>query len=126
VNIHPNRIEVLSFPGLLPPGDNKMLKKERIVSREYRNRRIGDFLKELQLTEGRATGFPRFMTLCEKTVPLNPYLKPMMNAPISWQFCRFIRTLQSFREKTVPSLKQIKPQKLFMNLGHGCPKSVPS
>jgi ATP-dependent DNA helicase RecG len=36
-----------------------MLQKKRIVSREYRNRRIGDFLKELQLTEGRATGFPR-------------------------------------------------------------------
>src|SRR5690625_7733563 len=36
-----------------------MLKKRRIVSREYRNRRIGDFLKELQLTEGRATGFPK-------------------------------------------------------------------
>src|SRR5699024_833111 len=25
----------------------------------YRNRRIGDFLKELQLTEGRSTGFPK-------------------------------------------------------------------
>ncbi|MFO7847686.1 MAG: ATP-binding protein [Balneolaceae bacterium] len=36
-----------------------MLEKIRIVSREYRNRRIGDFLKELQLTEGRATGFPK-------------------------------------------------------------------
>lgn len=31
---------------------------ENIVAREYRNRRIGDFLKELQLTEGRGTGFP--------------------------------------------------------------------
>ena len=31
---------------------------ESIVAREYRNRRIGDFLKELQLTEGRGTGFP--------------------------------------------------------------------
>lgn len=31
---------------------------ESIVAREYRNRRIGNFLKELQLTEGRGTGFP--------------------------------------------------------------------
>ena len=59
VNIRLDQIEVLSFPGPLPPVDNKMLKKKRIVSREYRNRRIGDFLKELQLTEGRATGFPK-------------------------------------------------------------------
>ena len=30
-----------------------------MFSREYRNRSIGDILKELQLTEGRATGFPK-------------------------------------------------------------------
>jgi ATP-dependent DNA helicase RecG len=30
----------------------------RIVARDYRNRRIGDLLKELRLTEGRGTGFP--------------------------------------------------------------------
>jgi len=59
VNIRLDQIEVLSFPGPLPPVDYKMLQKKRIVSREYRNRRIGDFLKELQLTEGRATGFPK-------------------------------------------------------------------
>ena len=31
----------------------------RIVSRHYRNRRIGDFLKEMHMTEGRSTGFPK-------------------------------------------------------------------
>jgi len=30
-----------------------------VVSRRYRNRRIGDFLKELELTEGRGTGIPK-------------------------------------------------------------------
>jgi ATP-dependent DNA helicase RecG len=59
VNVRLDKIEVLSFPGPLPPVDNKMLKKERIIARDYRNRRIGDFLKELQLTEGRSTGFPK-------------------------------------------------------------------
>jgi len=34
------------------------LTKRRITARDYRNRRIGDFLKELQLTEGRGTGLP--------------------------------------------------------------------
>jgi len=66
VNIRSDRIEVLSFPGPLPPVDNKMLKKRRIVSREYRNRRIGDFLKELHLTEGRATGFPKIYDAMKK------------------------------------------------------------
>lgn len=42
-----------------PPVNDKVLKtKRRIIVREYRNRRIGDFLKEMQLTEGRGTGFP--------------------------------------------------------------------
>lgn len=30
----------------------------KIVARRYRNRRIGEFLKELELTEGRCTGVP--------------------------------------------------------------------
>lgn len=29
-----------------------------LKSRRYRNRRLGDFLKELDLTEGRSTGVP--------------------------------------------------------------------
>lgn len=36
-----------------------MLQKNRIVARDYRNSRIGDFLKELHLTEGRGTGIPK-------------------------------------------------------------------
>lgn len=58
IQILPDKIEILSFPGPLPPVDNKMLKKERVVAREYRNRKIGGFLKELKLTEGRGTGIP--------------------------------------------------------------------
>ncbi len=59
VNIWGNRIEILSYPGPTPPVDNKQLKKPRVVARYYRNRRVGDFLKELGLTEGRATGIPK-------------------------------------------------------------------
>ncbi len=58
IQIHPNKIEILSFPGPMPPIDKEMLKKERVVAREYRNRKLGGFLKELKLTEGRGTGLP--------------------------------------------------------------------
>jgi len=58
INIWPDKIEILSFPGPLPPVTKEMLKERRIISRNYRNRRVGDFLKELDLTEGRSTGFP--------------------------------------------------------------------
>jgi ATP-dependent DNA helicase RecG len=59
VQVWPDKIEILSFPGPIPPVSANILKTQRrIVAREYRNRRIGDFLKELHLTEGRGTGFP--------------------------------------------------------------------
>ena len=51
-------MEILSYPGPLPPVTNAALQQRRVIARDYRNRRIGDFLKELKLTEGKATGFP--------------------------------------------------------------------
>ena len=59
VRINHNSIEVLNFEGPMPPITNADLKKSRVVSRHYRNRRIGDFLKEMHMTEGRSTGFPK-------------------------------------------------------------------
>jgi ATP-dependent DNA helicase RecG len=50
----------------MPPINNETLKAKRIVSRDYRNRRLGDFLKELGLTEGRATGLPKIYKEMEK------------------------------------------------------------
>lgn len=58
IQVLPNRIEILSYPGPLPPVSNASLQQRRVIARDYRNRRIGDFLKELKLTEGKATGFP--------------------------------------------------------------------
>lgn len=58
IQIHKDKIEILNFPGPMPPIDQAMLKKQRVVARDYRNRKIGGFLKELKLTEGRGTGLP--------------------------------------------------------------------
>lgn len=43
-----------------PVSDND-LKAFRFLSRRYRNRRIGEFLKELDMTEGRGTGIPKVL-----------------------------------------------------------------
>ena len=59
VRINYNSIEVLNFEGPMFPITDADLKKPRIISRNYRNRRIGDFLKEMHMTEGRSTGFPK-------------------------------------------------------------------
>ena len=37
------------------------LRAGRAISRRYRNRRIGEFLKELGLAEGRSTGVPKIL-----------------------------------------------------------------
>ncbi len=59
VNIRLDCIEILSHAGPMPPLTQDDLKKDRIVARKYLNRRIGDFLKELHLTEGKGTGIPK-------------------------------------------------------------------
>lgn len=59
IQIFPDKITILSHPGPIPPVNAEILATQKqIIAREYRNRRIGDFLKELHLTEGRGTGFP--------------------------------------------------------------------
>jgi ATP-dependent DNA helicase RecG len=59
VNIRLDQIEILSHGGAMPPITADDFKKERIISRKYLNRRVGDFLKELHLTEGKGTGIPK-------------------------------------------------------------------
>lgn len=59
VRIHPDRIEIVSYPGPDPSIRPEHLEAGPLVARRYRNRRIGEFLKELELTEGRGTGIPK-------------------------------------------------------------------
>ena len=42
------------------------------MSRRYRNRRIGDFLKELDLAEGRSTGVPKILRAMRKNGSPDP------------------------------------------------------
>lgn len=58
VRITPESIEVISFPGFDVSITDKNIENYDIRARLYRNRRIGDFLKELGFIEGRNTGFP--------------------------------------------------------------------
>ena len=57
VRVYPSRIEIISYPGPMPPLNKTNIGK--ISCRRYRNSRIGDFFKELHLTEGKNTGIPK-------------------------------------------------------------------
>ncbi len=65
IRIDQHELLVLSFPG--PDRSIKLadLQQGRAVSRRYRNRRIGEFLKELDLTEGRSTGLPKILRVMQ-------------------------------------------------------------
>ena len=65
VRVEKDRIEILSFPGPDRSVTIEGLKSYRVSNRRYRNRRIGDFLKELHLTEGRNTGFKKILDALE-------------------------------------------------------------
>lgn len=59
ITIEPNRISILNHGGpdrSIPL--EEVRKAQTLRCRKYRNRRLGEFLKELELTEGRATGIP--------------------------------------------------------------------
>lgn len=65
VRVENDRIEIVSFPGPDWSVTIEGLKSFRVSNRRYRNRRIGDFLKELHLTEGRNTGFKKILDALE-------------------------------------------------------------
>lgn len=61
IRIHPDRVHIISFPG--PDSSIKMedMKMGKTYVRRYRNRQIGNFLKDLKLTEGKCTGIPMIL-----------------------------------------------------------------
>lgn len=58
IRIENDKIEITSTPGPDRSISDEDISQLKMRSRRYRNRRIGDFLKELHLIEGRNTGIP--------------------------------------------------------------------
>lgn len=58
VTVTPEKMEILSIPGPDLSISDEDLENRILISSRYRNRRIGDFLKELHMVEGRNTGVP--------------------------------------------------------------------
>ena len=59
IEIEPDCVRIISYPGIDRSISLKTIAAgERFKSRYYRNKRLGEFLKELDLTEGKSTGIP--------------------------------------------------------------------
>ncbi len=61
VRITPEGMTITSYPGPDAGVAHAALNSGQLIARRYRNRRIGEFLKELHLTEGRGTGIPKII-----------------------------------------------------------------
>lgn len=66
VRVLPDSITIGSFPGPDRSIRDQDMRELRFLSRRYRNRRVGEFLKELEMTEGRGTGIPKMLREIEK------------------------------------------------------------
>ncbi len=67
VYLYPDRMEIISYPGPVPGIEVKHLQPSRSLPPvPARNRRIGEFLKELRLAEGRGTGIPKVFRVMEQ------------------------------------------------------------
>ena len=59
IEIEPELVRIISYPGIDRSIPQSVIEKgERFSSRYYRNKRLGEFLKELDLSEGKSTGIP--------------------------------------------------------------------
>ncbi len=80
VRVLPDRIEIVSHPG----ADRSITEEGLRTYRVFNNRRIGEFLKEMHLTEGRNTGFRKILNALER----NGSPKPIFETdPERLSFC---------------------------------------
>lgn len=84
VRVLPDRIEIVSHPGADRSITEEGLRTYLVFNRRYRNRRIGEFLKEMHLTEGRNTSFRKILNALEQ----NGSPKPVFETdPERLSFC---------------------------------------
>ncbi len=67
VYLYPDRMEIISYPGPTPGIEARhLLGSVPLPPIPARNRRLGEFLKELYLAEGRGTGIPKLRRAMEQ------------------------------------------------------------
>ena len=66
VRVYIDRIMIINFPG--PDGymDMEKFAAGKVRARKYRNRRIGEFFKEIDLSEKQGTGIPKILNALSK------------------------------------------------------------
>lgn len=113
VMVTPEKMEITSLPGPDRAITDEDIKNRRLISRRYRNRRIGDFLKELKLIEGRNTGIPTILRAMEMN---GSDLPVFMTDDERSYFTVMLPMHKSFYVSEIPELKSVGNTKVRRNL----------
>lgn len=103
VVVTPEKIEITSLPGPDRTITDEDIANFHLISRRYRNRRIGDFLKELKLVEGRNTGIPTIL----KAMKDNQSEPPIFKTDADRSYFTVILPIQA---KFLPTENPVKKQ----------------
>lgn len=116
VMITPEKMEITSLPGPDRTISDSDLKNYHLVSKRYRNRRIGDFLKELKLIEGRNTGIPTILHSLKANGSDYPIFETdedrsyfTITIPIHNEFL----AMEEVEKSVVPKIKKSKKRRSF-------------
>ena len=72
IRIYTNEIVIINYPGPAKWIDMEKFVRGKVRARKYRNRRIGEFFKELDLSEKQSTGIPTILNELRKNGSLMP------------------------------------------------------
>jgi ATP-dependent DNA helicase RecG len=61
IRIYVDCIKIINYPGPEKWIDMAQFKAGKVIARRYRNRRIGEFLKEIDLSEKKSTGITKIL-----------------------------------------------------------------
>jgi ATP-dependent DNA helicase RecG len=115
VRVLPDSITIGSFPGPDRSIRDQDIRKFRFLSRRYRNRRVGEFLKELEMTEGRGTGIPKMLREIKKNGSPEPVFHTdsertffIVEFPVHPVFAEAIKQKEVTREVTREVTTEVK------------------
>ena len=104
VTFTPDRMEINSLPGPDRSIRKADLEKFRLFAKQDRNRRIGDFLKELELAEARNTGYPAILRAIER----NGSPKPIIETNASRDYFTFVLPIHKyFRQSDAETMREL-------------------
>ncbi|MFH1627124.1 MAG: Fic family protein, partial [Pseudomonadota bacterium] len=114
VRVLPDSVTIGSFPGPDRSIRDKDMREFRFLSRRYLNRRVGEFLKELEMTEGRGTGIPKILREIRKNRSPEPIFHTdedrtffLVEFPIHPVFAEALKTIPEVTMEVTMEVKRL-------------------